>query len=58
MFKFNSSYLLFLRVSVVRLDHPDPLDSLDPLYVTSSKQVHTLLNKRNKICFFFLNLFL
>lgn len=56
MFKFNSSYLLFLRVSVVRLDHPDPLDSLDPLYVTSSrhpKKVPTLLRKQNKICFGF-----
>lgn len=36
MTTFNSFHLLFLRVSAVRPDQPDPLDLPDPLYVTAS----------------------
>lgn len=43
MFTFNSSHLLFLRVSVVRLDQPDLLDSPDPLYVTASRHINKVL---------------
>lgn len=37
MIAFNSFHLPFLRVSAVRLDHLDPLDLPDPLYVTGSR---------------------
>lgn len=55
---FDSSFLLFIRVSVVRLDQPDPLDSPDPLYVTASRHPKKVLVKhQNKIWIFLTSFF-
>lgn len=38
---------------MVRLDHPDPLDSPDPLYVTASRRPpKKVLKRQRKIIFF------